>query len=91
MSRHSEQAIQTTARMKRPESHGLMHDAKKRRILGDVLSYLFLGVMAIIWLIPIVWVFAESFNKNTAPTPRRSSPPSSRSTATSRCSPTARC
>ena len=40
MSRHSEQAIQTTARMKRPESHGLMHDAKKRRILGDVLSYL---------------------------------------------------
>lgn len=67
MSRHSEQTIQTTARMKRPESHGLMHDAKKRRILGDVLSYLFLGVMAIIWLIPIVWVFAESFNKNTAP------------------------
>ena len=67
MSRHSEQAIQTTARMKRPESHGLMHDAKKRRILGDVLSYLFLGVMATIWLIPIVWVFAESFNKNTAP------------------------
>ena len=68
MSRHSEQTIQTTtARMKRPESHGLMHDTKKRRILGDVLSYLFLGVMAIIWLIPIVWVFAESFNKNTAP------------------------
>ena len=67
MSRHSGQTIQTTARMKRPESHGLMHDAKKRRILGDVLSYLFLGVMAIIWLIPIVWVFAESFNKNTAP------------------------
>ena len=54
MSRHSGQTIQTTARMKRPESHGLMHDAKKRRILGDVLSYLFLGVMAIIWLIPIV-------------------------------------
>ena len=66
MSRHSEQAVQAS-RMKQPESHGLMHDTKKRRILGDVLSYLFLGVMAIIWLIPIVWVFAESFNKNTAP------------------------
>ena len=66
MSRHSEQAVQAF-RMKQPESHGLMHDTKKRRILGDVLSYLFLGVMAIIWLIPIVWVFAESFNKNTAP------------------------
>ena len=53
--------------VQKAESHGLMHDARKRRILGDVLSHLFLAVMAVIWLIPIVWVFAESFNKNTAP------------------------
>ncbi|WP_140492465.1 sugar ABC transporter permease [Bifidobacterium sp. UTBIF-78] len=44
-----------------------MHDTKKRRILGDVFAHLFLAVMAVIWLIPIVWVFAESFNANTAP------------------------
>lgn len=53
--------------VQKAESHSLMHDAKKRRILGDVLSHLFLAVMAVIWLVPIVWVFAESFNKNTAP------------------------
>lgn len=45
----------------------LMHDQRRRRILGDVLGYVFLGVMAIIWLLPIVWVFLESFNQNTAP------------------------
>ena len=53
--------------IKRPESHGLMHDAHKRRILGDVLAHLFLAVMAVIWVIPVIWVVAESFNKNTAP------------------------
>nr|WP_274619232.1 sugar ABC transporter permease [Bifidobacterium amazonense] len=45
----------------------MLHDAHKRRILGDVFAHLFLAVMAIIWIIPVVWVFAESFNKNTAP------------------------
>jgi arabinogalactan oligomer/maltooligosaccharide transport system permease protein len=30
-------------------------------------AHLFLAVMAVIWLIPIVWVLLESFNKNTAP------------------------
>ena len=49
------------------ESHGLLHDQKIRRITGDVFSHLFLAVLAVIWLVPIVWVFAESFNKNTAP------------------------
>ncbi|NMN01060.1 ABC transporter, permease protein [Bifidobacterium sp. DSM 109958] len=49
------------------ESHGLMHDQRKRRIAGDVAAHLFLGVMAVIWLVPIVWVFFESFNRNTAP------------------------
>ena len=53
-----------------PERRGLMHDQKKRRILGDVLSYVLLSALAIIWLIPIVWVFLESFNKNTKPYPK---------------------
>lgn len=39
----------------------------KRRIAGDVVAYIFLTIMAIIWLMPIVWVFLESFNKNTQP------------------------
>ncbi|WP_240680340.1 sugar ABC transporter permease [Alloscardovia theropitheci] len=43
------------------------HNQRARRILGDVLSYVLLGVLAIIWIIPIVWVFLESFNKNTGP------------------------
>ncbi|KFI92972.1 sugar ABC transporter permease [Bifidobacterium stellenboschense] len=69
MSKHSETAVtdDATGGMVKAESHGLMHDSRKRRILGDVLAHLFLAVMAVIWLIPIVWVFAESFNKNTAP------------------------
>lgn len=49
------------------ESHGLLHDQKIRRITGDVFAHLFLAILAVIWLVPIVWVFAESFNKNTAP------------------------
>ena len=49
------------------ESHGLLHDQKKRRIVGDIAAHLFLAVLAVIWLVPIVWGFAESFNKNTAP------------------------
>ncbi|HCA74611.1 MAG TPA: sugar ABC transporter permease, partial [Bifidobacterium sp.] len=49
------------------ESHGFLHDQKIRRITGDVFAHLFLAILAIIWLVPIVWVFAESFNKNTAP------------------------
>ena len=49
------------------ESHGLLHDQKKRRIVGDIAAHLFLAVLAVIWLLTIVWVFAESFNKNTAP------------------------
>ena len=39
----------------------------KRRIAGDVAAYIFLTVMAIIWLIPIVWVVLESFSANTQP------------------------
>lgn len=49
------------------ESHGFLHDQKIRRITGDIFAHLFLAILAVIWLVPIVWVFAESFNKNTAP------------------------
>ena len=44
-----------------------LHDQRKRRIAGDIVIHLILAVLAVIWLIPIVWVLAESFNKNTAP------------------------
>lgn len=37
-----------------------------RRRLGDFFTYLFLIVMSVIWLLPIVWVFLESFNQNTS-------------------------
>lgn len=40
---------------------------RRRRLAGDVVSHVFLTLMAIIWIIPIVWVLMESFNKNTAP------------------------
>lgn len=45
----------------------LLHSQSKRRLVGDVVVHTFLAVMAVIWLVPIVWVVAESFNKNTAP------------------------
>ena len=37
-------------------------DQKSRRILGDVLTYVLLTVLGIIWLLPIVWIFLESLN-----------------------------
>jgi arabinogalactan oligomer/maltooligosaccharide transport system permease protein len=39
----------------------------RRRMVGDVVAHVFLGVMAVLWLVPIAWVLMESFNKNTAP------------------------
>lgn len=44
-----------------------MKNQKIRRITGDVITYIFLSVLGVIWLVPIVWIVAESFNKNTAP------------------------
>jgi len=44
--------------------HGGMH---ARRVAGDVVAHVFLGVLSVLWLIPIVWVLMESFNQNTAP------------------------
>lgn len=43
-----------------------IHNQHNRRVIGDVLSYILLTVLGIIWLVPIVWVFLESFNKNTS-------------------------
>lgn len=44
-----------------------MHDQRKRRIVADIATYVLLTVLGVIWLLPIVWIFLESFNKNTAP------------------------
>ncbi|WP_427876130.1 sugar ABC transporter permease [Gardnerella sp. 2492-Sm] len=45
----------------------LLQDQHFRRVLGDIFSHLFLIVLSIIWLIPIVWVVLESFNKDQSP------------------------
>jgi arabinogalactan oligomer/maltooligosaccharide transport system permease protein len=39
---------------------------RARRVVGDVVAHTVLTLAAIAWLLPIVWVFLESFNKNTA-------------------------
>ncbi|OZG61824.1 sugar ABC transporter permease [Bifidobacterium lemurum] len=44
-----------------------LRDQRKRRIVGDILSHLLLAALAVVWVIPIVWVVLESFNKNTGP------------------------
>ena len=38
-----------------------------RRLAGDIASYVLLTILSIIWIVPIVWVFMESFNKNPQP------------------------
>ena len=40
---------------------------RRRRFVADTATHVFLGVLALAWLIPIVWIFMESFNKNTLP------------------------
>ncbi|WP_404978534.1 sugar ABC transporter permease [Bifidobacterium aquikefiricola] len=45
----------------------LFTSTRTQRIVGDVATHVFLTVMAVIWLAPIIWVLAESFNQNTAP------------------------
>lgn len=46
---------------------GAMESMTVRRRVGDVATHIFLAVMAVIWLLPIAWVLAESFNANPAP------------------------
>ncbi|WFN89907.1 ABC transporter permease subunit [Arcanobacterium wilhelmae] len=40
---------------------------RRKRMITDIAVHIFLAVMAVIWLFPIVWVVAESFNANPAP------------------------
>lgn len=49
------------------ERQGFLRDQRTRRIAGDIGTYTLLTVLGVIWLLPIVWIFLESFNKNTAP------------------------
>lgn len=51
----------------RPQSNPFLHDQRKRRIVGDVLSHALLILLSVIWILPIVWVVLESFNKNSGP------------------------
>ncbi|MDR1767575.1 MAG: sugar ABC transporter permease [Propionibacteriaceae bacterium] len=41
---------------------------RTRRVIGDILSHVFLVVLSIMWLVPIIWVLAESFNAYTGQT-----------------------
>ena len=34
---------------------------KAKRITGDVITYIFLAVMCVVWLLPFFWVIAQSF------------------------------
>ena len=43
------------------------HHTYKRRVAADIVVHVFLAVMAVIWVLPIIWVVLESLNKNTAP------------------------
>ncbi|MFT3943341.1 MAG: ABC transporter permease subunit [Ancrocorticia sp.] len=46
---------------------GALGGQKSRRIMLDALCYTLLIALGIFWVIPILWVFLESFNKNTGP------------------------
>ena len=45
-----------------------LKNQKTRRIILDILTHLFLAAMGIIWILPIVWVFLESFNADQGAT-----------------------
>ena len=40
---------------------------RARRITGDIVTHTFLTVMALLWIVPVVWIIMESFNKKTGP------------------------
>lgn len=44
-----------------------MHDQTKSRKLTDIAVHIFLTILAIIWVLPIIWVVLASFNKHTGP------------------------
>lgn len=55
-----------TTTTRKSQGNGFWRDQHTRRVLGDIVTHLFLLVMAVIWLLPIVWVLLESFNQNTS-------------------------
>ncbi|MCL1838498.1 MAG: ABC transporter permease subunit [Propionibacteriaceae bacterium] len=40
---------------------------RARRLTGNIVSHTFLTVMAVLWVVPVVWIIMESFNKQTGP------------------------
>ncbi len=44
-------------------AHTKNHSMKRRRIVTDVIVHVFLAIMAVIWLIPFVWLIAHSFRE----------------------------
>ena len=38
---------------------------KAKRITGDVITYIFLTIMCIVWLLPFFWVIMQSFRDGT--------------------------
>ena len=34
---------------------------KAKRITGDVLTYIFLTIMCVVWLLPFFWIIMQSF------------------------------
>ena len=44
-----------------------LHNQVASRRITDIAVHALLGILAIIWVMPIVWVVLESFNKDTAP------------------------
>ena len=67
MSMTVEQAPATSVGQATPQKLKFRHNYRKRRMVTDIAVHSFLAVLGIVWLIPIVWVFFESFNANPAP------------------------
>ncbi|MCS4535717.1 sugar ABC transporter permease [Corynebacterium sp. HS2168-gen11] len=44
-----------------------MHNQRTANRIADIATHTFLTLLAIIWVLPIIWIVAASFNKNTAP------------------------
>lgn len=61
--------VKSEAERKREASFGTVPEKNHygARMFRDFLSYLLLTVLGIIWIMPIVWVFLESFNAAPAP------------------------
>jgi arabinogalactan oligomer/maltooligosaccharide transport system permease protein len=54
----------------RKPDEGHTGSLRVRRLVTDTVAHVFLAIMAVIWLIPIVWIFAESFNAYTGQSPQ---------------------